>query len=115
MERLLECKPYEEAVSLLVERAKFQPLLISYVVLIAHAAICEERFELTKVLAICQKAIDCYPHLFSNVEMDGIEIQFSFKKTIELKNRNEILKLVSFFEFLLQDLHRKVIYDYEFA
>ncbi|KMY55624.1 hypothetical protein AC623_18210 [Bacillus sp. FJAT-27231] len=115
MELFPEYSPCEEAVSLLVERANFQPLLISRVVLIAHAAICKERFELTRVLAICQEAIDCYSHLFSNVELDGIEIQFLFKKTVKLGNRNEILNFVNFFEFLLQDLYGKVIYGYEFA
>lgn len=105
---------FEQFGELLQQIPKF-PFRMDYFTLTAHAAICKETLELSTVYAYCYREFGAYEHLFEEIQLNGICIDFRLRRPIIIKDLYHLVNIVIFFEDKMKVFDGKLIYDYQLS
>lgn len=89
------------------------PFLVEKFRITAHAAICREILELSKVYDYCCHEFGVYEHLFEGIRLDGICIDFTLRSPIIVKDFYHLIDIVIFLEDKMKVFNGKLIFDYQ--
>src|SRR5690606_34818941 len=83
-------------IELLQQIPKF-PFLMEQFTITAHAAICKEQLELSAVYDYCNREFGSSVHLFEEIRLNGICIDFTLRSPIIIRDYYQLVDILIFF------------------